>query len=253
VLVLDVADHHLDEILDRDETVGTAIFIDHQRHVSAGRLHADEKIDGRHRARHEQDRPQNPRGGKAHRQVDPAEAGRQTGCGRDFVVSVALATARRPRIGPHGEEIEEVADVHHALRVVEGLAIDRQARMAGGAEQGQEVAKTRVGRNSDDVRARDHHVVDPDSVEAEHVFEHRPLLGRKVPVLGARGEHVLEVVADGIPGFQVEAMQEAFIPAFPCTLRLGKGSCRSLDATSIVIHNGCYQPNASGAHAALSR
>ena len=39
-------------------------------------------------------------------------------------------------VGAHGEEIEEVADVDHALGIVEGLAVDRQAGMAGGAEQG---------------------------------------------------------------------------------------------------------------------
>ena len=38
-----------------------------------------------------------------------------------------------PRIG--GEEDDEIADVDHAARIVEGLVIDRQARMAGGAKQ----------------------------------------------------------------------------------------------------------------------
>jgi hypothetical protein len=45
VLVLDVAHHHLDEVLDRDEAVRAAVFVDHQRHVGAGRLHAHEQVD----------------------------------------------------------------------------------------------------------------------------------------------------------------------------------------------------------------
>ena len=39
VLVGDVADDQLDQILDRDETVATAIFVDNQRQVNARRLH----------------------------------------------------------------------------------------------------------------------------------------------------------------------------------------------------------------------
>ena len=44
-----------------------------------------------------------------------------------------------------GEEIDEVADVDHAARIVERFAVDRQARMAGGAEQGEHLAQGRVG------------------------------------------------------------------------------------------------------------
>ena len=43
--------------------VGATIFIDNQRHMNARRLHADEKVDGRHRRRHIQDLPPDLHGG----------------------------------------------------------------------------------------------------------------------------------------------------------------------------------------------
>ena len=56
MLVLDVADDHLDDVLDRHEAVGAAIFVDDERQMGARRLHADQEIERRHRARHEQHR-----------------------------------------------------------------------------------------------------------------------------------------------------------------------------------------------------
>ena len=45
---------------------------------------------------------------------------------------VSRADSRRAGVGPRGDEVEEVADMNHALRVVERLAEDRQARVSGG-------------------------------------------------------------------------------------------------------------------------
>ena len=39
VLVVDLADDLFDDILDRDQPVGAAIFVDHQREMDAQRLH----------------------------------------------------------------------------------------------------------------------------------------------------------------------------------------------------------------------
>ena len=57
VLVLDLADDDLDQILERDEPVGAAIFVDDQRHLRAARLHALQERARRHRGRHEEHRP----------------------------------------------------------------------------------------------------------------------------------------------------------------------------------------------------
>ena len=54
MLVLDIADHHLDDVFQRDQPVGAAIFVDDQRHLRARRLHARHQVGGQHRGRHEQ-------------------------------------------------------------------------------------------------------------------------------------------------------------------------------------------------------
>ncbi len=74
VLVLDVADDRLDHVLDRDQTVGAAVFVDHQRHMRARHLHAQEKIERRHRGRGVEDRPQDA--GVRERHVQPGRRAR---------------------------------------------------------------------------------------------------------------------------------------------------------------------------------
>ena len=73
MLVFDVADDLLDDVLDRDDAVGAAIFVDHEREMDARRLHLGEKIDRRHRWRHEQDRAHDLCVRQRHRQIDGAE------------------------------------------------------------------------------------------------------------------------------------------------------------------------------------
>ena len=99
-----------------------------------------------------------------------------------------------------GDEIEEIADVDHALGIVQRLAVDREARMAGGAEQVEQFAERRIGRHGHDVGPRHHGVVDADAVETEHVLQHRPFLGREIRILDRFGEGVFEVVAERIRG-----------------------------------------------------
>ena len=105
------------------------------------------------------------------------------------------AAGRTRGLGAHRHVVDEVADVDHAARVVEGLGVDRQARVACGAEDPQEVAQRGLDRHRDDVGARHHDVVDPMGAQAEHVLEHRPFLGRELgPAIA--GQRLLQVVAD---------------------------------------------------------
>ena len=50
MLVGDVANDFFHQVLDGDEPVGAAIFVDHQRQVQPRRLHLRQKIEHRHRA-----------------------------------------------------------------------------------------------------------------------------------------------------------------------------------------------------------
>ena len=73
VFVLDIADDQFDDVLDRDDAVGAAIFVDHERQMNAGGLHLGQQVDRRHRRRHEQDRPHDLRFDQRHRQIDGGE------------------------------------------------------------------------------------------------------------------------------------------------------------------------------------
>ncbi len=119
----------LDDVLDRDEPVGAAIFVDHQRHMGARRLHLHQQVERRHRGRHEQHRPQDRGAGQRHRHADlrPRQARARA--------STALSLGREPEARLGRQKVDEIADVDHAARIVERFAVDRQARMAGGAEQ----------------------------------------------------------------------------------------------------------------------
>ena len=79
VLVGDIADDLLDDVLDRDEAVGAAVFVDHQREMDARGLHLGEQVDRRHRRRHEQDLAHDLGRRQRHREIDrlEIEAGRQ--------------------------------------------------------------------------------------------------------------------------------------------------------------------------------
>ena len=96
------------------------------------------------------------------------------------------------RIG--GEEDNEIADVDHAARIVERLVIDGQAGMAGVAKAVEHLAQGRVERERDDVRARHHHVLDPDFVQRQHVLEDGALLGREL-LARALLDRVFDIVA----------------------------------------------------------
>ena len=73
VLVLDVADDLLDDVLDRDQPVGAAVFVDHQREVNARRLHLRQQIDRRHRRRHIDQRAHDLDRRQRQRQIDRLE------------------------------------------------------------------------------------------------------------------------------------------------------------------------------------
>ncbi|MNT61678.1 hypothetical protein D3C72_1993370 [compost metagenome] len=55
MFILDVADDHLDDVFQRNETIGAAILIDDERHLDTGGLHALHQVRCEHRRRHEQE------------------------------------------------------------------------------------------------------------------------------------------------------------------------------------------------------
>ena len=84
--------------------------------------------------------------------------------------------------------------MNHAPRVVERLLVHRQARVAGGAKTIEHLPERRIERQGDDVRARHHHVLDPNLVKLENVLEDGALLRREL-LDRALVERVLDIVA----------------------------------------------------------
>ena len=73
-------------------------------------------------------------------------------------------------------------------------------------------------------------------MEAEHVLEHRPFLGRKIRILDRFGEGVFKVMAKQIAGFETETDQNSVIPMVAQAFGLRERPERAVVATSIFIH-----------------
>ena len=116
VLVLDLADDLLDQILDGDEPVDAAELVDDERQMLARQAHLQQQVEHPHGGRHEQH----------------------------------LAQDRLQIEGPGSrraaDAAQQILDVDEADDVVEGFAIDRQARMAMGAELAPAARRSRCPR-----------------------------------------------------------------------------------------------------------
>ncbi len=128
MLVLDIADDHLDDVLHRHQPMRAAIFVDDKREMGVRRLHLHQQIERRHGGRHIEHRLQRGGGGERRRKIDRGQR-----AGRRMLARRRVGRSRRHRLGAFGERgeiIDEVADVDHAARIVQRVAIDGQARMA---------------------------------------------------------------------------------------------------------------------------
>ena len=108
-----------------------------------------------------------------------------------------LALLVSPIRALRGHEREEVADVHDAFGIVEGLVVDDEPRMRRALEQAHQFAERDVALDRDDVGAMHHDVGDAPFVQAEDVAQHGALDGGKADLVRRRRiEHDLQIVAD---------------------------------------------------------
>ena len=161
---------------------------------------------------------------KRHRQIDGLEI--EAGGKRLLALGVLVRVDR----GARGHEGDQVADVHHADRIVERVVIDHQARMAGALEHAQQFAERDVLLHVDDVRARDHDVADAALAQAQDILEHAAFVRREAEFAGRHQvEHVLEVGADRalLPAEQrTQRAHEPVVAAFARAARTGTGRLR---------------------------
>ena len=142
MLVLDVTDDFLNQILDGHKTVCPAVFIDDDGKMGARGLDLRQHVAQRLRRRNEQDFPQ-----------DRLQ--------REIVAPVPI--------------LQHVADMDHAGHIVERLAIDDEAGMAGFEESLDQLVEADGGRHRIDIGARHHDVIDRHFAEFEEVADHLPL------------------------------------------------------------------------------
>ena len=95
-----------------------------------------------------------------------------------------------------GHERDQVADVHHADRIVERVVVGDEPRMARLLEHLHQFAERDVLLHGDDVAARHHDVLDPAPAQRQDVPDHGALFRRDAGFAGAgRFEHHLDVGA----------------------------------------------------------
>jgi|GEM_PF-5131298 len=163
VLVLYLADDLLDEILDRDDSVGAGKFVDHDREVRSLRPHVRQHVE------------------------------RPTRLGHVKRLAHQLSPVGR-RLGAPCEVGEHVLDVDHADHLVERFAVDRNARVAVFGKDFDQLVPARARRDGDDLTARDGDVVGIVFAEMQQVAEHGQLDRGEVALRRARLGLVLVLV-----------------------------------------------------------
>jgi hypothetical protein len=102
--------------------------------------------------------------------------------------------------------------------IIERVVEDRQARMAGSAEMRKQLVQRRLGRDGDNVGARDHHVGNAALAQAQHIGEHRAFLGGEVGELAILLRQGLDdFLAGGAAAAQAEAIEKLAEPMAEAT------------------------------------
>ena len=138
MLVINLANHSLDQIFERDQTICAAKFVNHQGHMDPRGLHFQHQGCGAHGGWHIQDLA--------------AQA-----------VQDRLACLRP--LGLIGQKLEHVLNVNHANRIIQRVAIDRHARMACLDKGFQHLIKLGGYIDRDNISAGGHDIIDPQGLE----------------------------------------------------------------------------------------
>ena len=169
MLVVDLADDLFDDILDRYQAVGAAIFVDHQRQMDARGLHLRQQIDRPHRGRHIKQFADDAGVRQRQREIDGAQIEPR----RKWLFAPRLAGLADARL--RGHEGEQVADMHHAFGVIQRLVVDHKSGMRRAFEQAHQFAERDVALDRDDVGAMHHDIGNAPLVQRQDVAQHGAL------------------------------------------------------------------------------
>ena len=136
----DVADDPLHQPFERHEAGRSSVLVDHDAFAHAALAHRRQQIVGRHRLRHRQR------------------------------VARDLAGADVP--APGGKRLEDVDRVQDADHVVEIVTIDGKDGISAARDDLEQRLARRVGRNGDQLGARNHHLPGRQVGEVEDPVEH---------------------------------------------------------------------------------
>ena len=149
-ILRDVADHLLEEILERDEAGRPAVLVHDDRHLRAVPPHRRHQAVEGHRLRNEWQ-----------------------------LADLLLRQARTGR-----QEAHQVLDVDHAEDVVDALVVDRVARVRLLAQEFPDLAGVGPERDADDLHPRDHHLRGGEFAKVEQLAQHlRRLPGEHAALL----------------------------------------------------------------------
>ncbi len=129
MFVFNLADDLFNQIFNRYETVGTAIFVHDKRQMDMRGLHTKQQVEAGHGRRNEQDFALDLCLGNGLRQVNLLEFHGRVG----LLVILGFCSARTFRLRSRAasrladDQRHEVLDVNHPARVVEGTVIDGYA------------------------------------------------------------------------------------------------------------------------------
>ncbi|QTK79826.1 hypothetical protein AT6N2_C2184 [Agrobacterium tumefaciens] len=181
VLVIDVTDDHLNDVFVADETVGATVLIDDESELRSLRLHGFQEIRGKHGRRCEEDLAHETRIGNRFFEINPRQieiGTRRTGR-LHFRVGDAARSSPTLVACLLGDVGQEVADMDHALGVIQRLVIDGHAGAPGFLEEDQRIADRHILVQTVDIDPWDHDIFNADFPEAEDVVQHRPFFGRE--------------------------------------------------------------------------
>ena len=144
------ADDLLNQVLYRYESIGAAIFIDHEGKMDPAGLHPHQKIQRRHCGGNKQ------------------QVAFQFGDGNLRPAHLAIRCSFN--------QTDHIFDVNHTERIIESFTIQRQPGMLCLAEYADQLRKRNLFFYGNDVSPGHHHIGNRHSAEVQQVRQHQALL-----------------------------------------------------------------------------
>lgn len=114
-------------------------------------------------------------------QIHPCQVKIRSRRARSLRLAISNATRSHPALVARllGDIGQQIANVDHALRIIQRLIINRHAGAPGFLKEDQSFADGHILVETVDIHAWDHDIFDPNLPETQDIVQHSPLFGRK--------------------------------------------------------------------------